>query len=205
MKLWLLEILACPIDKAYPLDLTILKWKNEITHPNQLEQLIKGYHEGNVLTVKMETPIKKEVHPDGELYLNDLLVLKPTKFQLYLQQLLEGIAELSNVRDKSGWGSLEALNLIKNEINEKLMEAKKLIDTGDKQEQEKIFQTILTPLEFLNIFKYEFEIEDAVIKCPQCKRWFPVFENIPQMLPDEVRDSKTDQHFLEKWKDQIQL
>ncbi len=117
MKLWLLEILACPIDKAFPLELTILKWKNETEDPNQLDLLMKGYKEGNVLPVKMETPITKDIRPNGELYVNDLLVLKPTKFDSYLDKLLLGIAELAHVQDKSEWGSLQALELIKEEIH----------------------------------------------------------------------------------------
>ena len=203
MKLWLLEILACPIDKAFPLELTILKWRDESNHPEQLKQLINGYKEGNVLTIKMETPIKKDTQPNGELIINDLLVLKPTRFDTYLDELLHGIEELSNVQDKSKWGSLKALELIKDEIKPKLSNAKIALKSGENQES--IFQEINTALEFLNIFKYEYEIEDAIIRCPKCKRWFPVFENIPQMLPDEVRDSEADQQFLNKWEDQITI
>ncbi|WP_371803726.1 Trm112 family protein [Candidatus Lokiarchaeum ossiferum] len=203
MKLWLLEILACPIDKAYPLSLTILKWKSEELSPNPLEILIKGYQEKNVLKLNEATPVKKEVRENGELFVNDLLVLKPTRFDHYLEQLLTGIEELSNVQDKSSWATLQALELVKTEIKTKLNTALNSLTASEPADPDKIFQSILTQLEFLNIFKYEFEIEDAVIQCHECKRWFPVFENIPQMLPDNVRDPELDQQFLEKWSHKI--
>lgn len=205
MKLWLLEILACPIDKAYPLSLTILKWKSESLSPNPLESLIEGYHKQNVLSLNEATPIKKEIRDNGELFISDLLILKPTGFSQYLEQLLTGIEELANVQDKSSWSSLQALELVKTEIKSKLTEALTSLSSADRADHDQIFQSILTPLEFLNIFKYEFEIEDAVIRCPECNRWFPVFENIPQMLPDNVRDPEKDQQFLEKWTHQITI
>ena len=70
----------------------------------------------------------------------------------------------------------------------------------DSEEILKVYEKIIPDLEFLNLFKYNFEIDEAVIKCPKCNRWFPVFETIPQMLPDEVRNSESDRKFKEKWK-----
>lgn len=42
-------------------------------------------------------------------------------------------------------------------------------------------------------------IEEAVLRCPSCGRWYPVLETIPRMLPDELRSKKEDQEFLSKF------
>ena len=51
------------------------------------------------------------------------------------------------------------------------------------------------------------EIDEALITCPNCKRWYPVIDTIPCMLPDEQRmDGKQrieESKFLERWKGKI--
>jgi uncharacterized protein YbaR (Trm112 family) len=61
--------------------------------------------------------------------------------------------------------------------------------------------TILPELYLLNKFKTEIEIETGLLFCSQCKRWFPIIETIPQMLPDEYRDEEADILFLKTNKD----
>jgi len=61
--------------------------------------------------------------------------------------------------------------------------------------------SILPELYFLNKFKTEIEIESGLLFCPKCKRWFPIIETIPQMLPDEYRDKEADILFLKTNKD----
>jgi uncharacterized protein YbaR (Trm112 family) len=58
------------------------------------------------------------------------------------------------------------------------------------------------PLE-LYVFVEKDEIVEGLIICPQCRRWYPIREEIPEMLPDELRDEKDDLPFLKKWKEQI--
>jgi uncharacterized protein YbaR (Trm112 family) len=55
------------------------------------------------------------------------------------------------------------------------------------------------PLE-LHVFHEEEEIVEGMIVCPKCLRWYPIREEIPEMLPDELRDKKDELPFLEKWK-----
>ncbi|HLI46235.1 MAG TPA: Trm112 family protein [Geobacterales bacterium] len=47
------------------------------------------------------------------------------------------------------------------------------------------------------------EITDGIILCTKCNRWYPIIEEIPVMLPDELRKEKEDKAFLEKWKNKI--
>jgi uncharacterized protein YbaR (Trm112 family) len=51
------------------------------------------------------------------------------------------------------------------------------------------------------------EIDEALITCPNCGRWYPVIDGISCMLPDNLRmDGKQrieETKFLERWKDRI--
>jgi uncharacterized protein YbaR (Trm112 family) len=58
------------------------------------------------------------------------------------------------------------------------------------------------PLE-LHIFEEKEEIVEGVIICSKCLRWYPIRDEIPEMLPDELRDAKDELPFLEKWKSRI--
>ena len=60
---------------------------------------------------------------------------------------------------------------------------------------------ILPELHFVNKFKLETEIETGILFCDECKRWFPIIETIPQMLPDQYRDKKKELDFLKTNKD----
>ena len=58
------------------------------------------------------------------------------------------------------------------------------------------------PLE-LHVFQEKEEVVEGVIICPKCMRWFPIKDEIPEMLPDELREEKDDIPFMKKWKDKI--
>lgn len=53
----------------------------------------------------------------------------------------------------------------------------------------------------LYVFDEQGEIVDGIIVCPNCLRWYPIHESIPEMLPDELRDELEEMLFMEKWKD----
>ena len=58
------------------------------------------------------------------------------------------------------------------------------------------------PLE-LHIFEEKDEIVEGLIVCPKCLRWYPIRDEIPEMLPDELREEKDELPFLRKWKEKI--
>ena len=43
-------------------------------------------------------------------------------------------------------------------------------------------------------------ILDGVLSCSQCVRYFPIIDEIPVMLPENLRNKKEDLGFLERWK-----
>jgi uncharacterized protein YbaR (Trm112 family) len=58
------------------------------------------------------------------------------------------------------------------------------------------------PLELL-VFEEGHEVSSGLITCPKCGRWFPIIDEIPHMLPDELREQNEDLPFLQKWKSKI--
>ena len=65
------------------------------------------------------------------------------------------------------------------------------------------------PLELIEIYTVEDKtidenvIIEGVLFCSQCSRFYPIIEEIPVMLPDELRDKEKDIQFLQKWHEKI--
>ncbi|MGZ5511096.1 MAG: Trm112 family protein [Nitrososphaeraceae archaeon] len=119
MKKHMLDILACPIDKNYPLELIELNVKDL-----EKEFLKENNH-----------PINNEEEQKNSIKKNN--------------------------RDKV------------NQENE-IMDNKKVI-----------------------------VIIDGILYCKKCSRFYPIIDEIPIMLPDELREKEKDLQFLKKWKDCI--
>jgi uncharacterized protein YbaR (Trm112 family) len=58
------------------------------------------------------------------------------------------------------------------------------------------------PLE-LHVFEETDEIVSGILICPKCNRWYPIIDEIPHMLPDDLREEKEDVTFLRKWKEKV--
>jgi len=54
-----------------------------------------------------------------------------------------------------------------------------------------------------NVFEESEEISEGLLVCPVCNRFYPSSEEIPRMLPDELRDKGEDIPFLKKWREKI--
>jgi uncharacterized protein len=46
-------------------------------------------------------------------------------------------------------------------------------------------------------------IIEGILYCKKCSRFYPIIDEIPIMLPDELREKETDLEFLNKWKNNI--
>ena len=55
----------------------------------------------------------------------------------------------------------------------------------------------------LHVFEEKDEITEGLLVCNKCNRWYPISDEIPQMLPDDLRESREDLEWLRKWKDQV--
>ncbi len=47
------------------------------------------------------------------------------------------------------------------------------------------------------------EVVDGIIVCDKCLRWYPIIDEIPRMLPDDLRKEAEDKDFLRKYSDKI--
>ena len=66
------------------------------------------------------------------------------------------------------------------------------------------------PLELfeLDVLAQDDQINEAIINegvlfCNKCLRYYPIIDEIPIMLPDELRERQNDINFLQKWKNKI--
>ncbi len=58
------------------------------------------------------------------------------------------------------------------------------------------------PLDLL-VFREGEEIEEGILFCPSCYRWYPIIEAIPHMLPDDLREEGEEIEFLRKYRELI--
>lgn len=55
----------------------------------------------------------------------------------------------------------------------------------------------------LHVFEEKEEIVEGLLVCSKCDRWYPISDEIPQLLPDDLRESNEDLRWLAKWKDRV--
>ena len=59
------------------------------------------------------------------------------------------------------------------------------------------------PLELFEINEKDNIVSEGVLFCSKCSRFYPIIEEIPIMLPDELRDKKQETEFLKNYKDKL--
>tara|TARA_B110000014_G_scaffold237439_1_gene203371 strand:- start:71 stop:340 length:270 start_codon:yes stop_codon:yes gene_type:complete len=59
------------------------------------------------------------------------------------------------------------------------------------------------PLESFELDLHDEIIVEGVLFCISCSRFYPIIEEIPIMLPDELRNKEQDLEFLNKNKDSL--
>lgn len=59
------------------------------------------------------------------------------------------------------------------------------------------------PLEIYEIRTEQDVIINGALFCSKCFRFYPIIDEIPIMLPDELRNKANDIKFLEQWKDKL--
>lgn len=46
-------------------------------------------------------------------------------------------------------------------------------------------------------------ITDGILFCNKCSRFYPIIDEIPILLPDELREKQKDINFLHRWHNRI--
>ena len=59
------------------------------------------------------------------------------------------------------------------------------------------------PLELFEIISENQTIKQGLLFCGKCNRYYPIIDEIPVMLPDELRERQRDIGFLKKWQSKI--
>ena len=59
------------------------------------------------------------------------------------------------------------------------------------------------PLELFEIKEKNDVVSEGALFCPKCSRFYPIIEDIPIMLPDELRDKKQEMDFLKNNRDKL--
>lgn len=191
MKPWLCDILACPIDKFFPLDLFIFSFE---TSEERFKEIISVYENRDINQILDEKIIEIQ-EEQGTLYLKDDIVIEKSVIDVYLNSIISSVNEVEHLHDKSSNKlSKQCFSIITQDLK------KKLVQFTEKKDLEKI-EEIFPELYLLNKIKTEIEIKSGLLFCEECKRWYPVIETIPQMLPDDYRDEKTEIEFLKTNKD----
>lgn len=55
------------------------------------------------------------------------------------------------------------------------------------------------PLDLIELESKGEVISTGVLLCSECRRFYPIIDEIPIMLPDDLRKQKEDTEFLTKW------
>ena len=186
MKPWLFDILACPIDKNFPLQMYIFSFE---TKPIDFQAFIEIYQKRNIDFLKKEELI--EIYQENEkIFMKDNVIIERAELKDYVNLVILSIKELENIFDRSGnITSKECFKILKSIIKLKILEFSEKMNPNQLDD-------IIPELYFLNKIKVETEIESGLLFCKKCNRWYPIIETIPQMLPDEYRNKEKEIEFL---------
>ena len=213
MKPLLLDILACPICKYYPLKLDIYKWE---TSEGKFTKIKEAFREKKLESLKNATKIRRGkdriddgiiITPNKEVLMKDEMVRKKVNIKAYFEEVVTKFENFTVMKDHTDEVYSSCLTLIKEEIIKSVNDTKAEVSTKDLnnlplETQKKIINDILPEIYLLNWFFQFTEIEEGIIFCEKCNRWYPIIETIPQMLPDDLREeSETD--FLKKWESNL--
>ncbi len=59
------------------------------------------------------------------------------------------------------------------------------------------------PLELYEAKSEGDTIIDGALFCTKCSRFYPIIDEIPIMLPDELRNKNNEMQFLEQWREKL--
>jgi uncharacterized protein YbaR (Trm112 family) len=187
MKPWLFDILACPIDKHYPLKLYIFSFE---TSYNDFKNFMENFEKRD-LDIIEEEHIFEITEKNGKILIKDNIIIEKTLLKDYINLILVSINELDNIFNKTdNTQSQQCFEIIQLSIKPKIQEFLKNFDPTKLSE-------VLPELYFLNKVKIETEIQSGLLLCQKCNRWYPIIDSIPQMLPDEFRKEEKEIEFLQ--------
>jgi uncharacterized protein YbaR (Trm112 family) len=229
MKIWLNHTLACPNDASYPLKLSIFQWESQkekfrklldgfcskklYNFRNEESPLeiytLESSHENDIVQKNIEqlteeTGIIHLVEIDDKIYLFDANIIDPVSLHVYARMYLDMLEEFALIFDRST-KKLEndvfhvVTHTLYSEMRTFLGESTKILN--DRKQIEDFLRPRMQDLLYLNIFLTYFEIEEGLLVCSNCKRWYPIIKTIPRIYPKTMKREEMDHEFLKKWRE----
>jgi uncharacterized protein YbaR (Trm112 family) len=174
------------------------------------------HNENKRLTLDMDFPNIISIFIENRiLKVKDFNVVTPVSIKEYFKSYSNFLKEFQEITDESDESNNKHANklyaIVKNEVsqkilhfinNESLSEYDNIKDSDEKlivnSLMEKI-QPIFQELLLLNYYFFIMEINEALLICPKCKRWYPVIQSIPRLFPKTMARQEMDIAFKEKW------
>ncbi|MHA1750879.1 MAG: Trm112 family protein [Candidatus Helarchaeota archaeon] len=200
MKLGLLDLLACPICKHWPIRLQVFSWE---TPDETFKKAIEGLKDIKILKNLTKIVRKKDKAEDCVIIKDDTiqddLVRYQLKFKEYIDKAVEILKNLEYIEILTEGYPKDIHNKVIDIYNNFL----NVVNITDENKVKNFIEGQITNIYLLNWYFQRAEIQDGIMICDNCKRWYPISEAIPQMLPDNLRVKKDEIKFLNKWKDLI--
>ncbi len=173
MKPWLLNILACPIDKHHPLDAYFFKWE---TTEEELEKINREAGVSTIHFKKQYAHLAKQI-ADGTVSPPALEKIVDETGSTYSQELYAGVKKF-----------LSRLGFEKSREEERLLQEYR--------------EGIDVLYRYLNLVEVEEGLLRCP-KCGRWYPIGSAVETIPELMPDDLREMERDLEWLAKWRDKV--
>ena len=173
MKPWLLNVLACPIDKKHPLEAYFYKWE---TSDEELTKINREAGKPSQFFSKQYTHLAKQVS-DGTISPSSV---KAIEDQTGSNHTLELLTDALKFIDKLGYEE----------------------DMSEKNLLSKYPEGIDVLYRYLNLVEVEEGLLRCPV-CGRWYPIGSSVETIPELMPDDLRDEEKDIEWLNKWIDKI--
>jgi len=173
MKPWLLNILACPIDKHHPLDAYFFKWE---TTEEELEKINKDAGKPTTHFTKQYGHLAKQI-ADGTVSPPALGRIMDETGSTHSQELYA-----------------EVKKFMRRLVFEEEHEEKNLLS--------KFPEGVDVLYRYLNLVEVEEGLLRCP-ECGRWYPIGSAVETIPELMPDDLREKERDLEWLAKWKDKV--
>ena len=228
MKIWLNHTLACPDDASYPFSLSIFLWEStddkfkKLLETYQAKKLYNFRSEESPLAIETieaatenditsknfqqlhdESGIIHSVKIEDNIFLHDTNIIDPLPLHGYIRSYLDMLEEFALIYDQSkSKPSNDAFHVVTHTIYSKIRSSlgKSTEIQNDINDIEEFLSPIFQDLLYLNIFLTYLEIEEGLLVCSHCKRWYPIIKTIPRIYPKTMKRQEMDLEFMDKWR-----
>ena len=173
MKPWLLNVLACPIDKHHPLEAYFYTWE---TSDEELDKINSEAGKKNQYFAKQYEHLAKQIS-DGTISMDSLKIIQDQSDSRHTLELLADV-----------WKFIKRLEYEEDKSPENLLS--------------KYPEGMDVLYRYLNLIEVE-EGLLRCSTCGRWYPIGNAVETIPELMPDDLRDQEADMAWLEKWSEKL--